>query len=111
MTAQTLAASGLSGARHRLDLSGGVMALCAGILALLIILPLAWLVIFAFSDRARKPTLANFQLLFTDPEFRFYYSIFYIVLAVGLVLFKRDARYGLYALFNRTSTMHAAEKP
>ena len=55
--------------------------------------------------------LFSTQLLFTDPEFRFYYSIFYIVLAVGLVLFKRDARYGLYALFNRTSTMHAAEKP
>jgi len=69
MTSDTLAASALPGARARLDLSGAVMALFAAILALLIILPLAWLVVFAFSDRARNPTLANFQLLFTDPAF------------------------------------------
>ena len=69
MTSDTLAASALPGARARLDLSGAVMALFAGILALLIILPLGWLVVFAFSDRARNPTLANFQLLFTDPAF------------------------------------------
>src|SRR5262245_29600921 len=69
MTSQTLAAPSLPDARRRLDLSGGVMALFAAILALLIILPLAWLGVFAFSDRARKPTLANFQLLFTDPAF------------------------------------------
>ena len=53
-------------ARRRLDLSGAVMALFAAILALLIILPLAWLVVFAFSDRRGTSTLANFQLLFTD---------------------------------------------
>ncbi|HEU0159747.1 MAG TPA: iron ABC transporter permease [Hyphomicrobiaceae bacterium] len=69
MTSDTLAASALPEVRARLDLSGAVMALFAGILALLIILPLAWLVVFAFSDRARNPTLANFQLLFTDPAF------------------------------------------
>ena len=69
MTTDTLAASPLASARRRLDLSGAVMALFAAILALLIILPLAWLVVFAFTDRARQPTLANFQLLFTDPAF------------------------------------------
>jgi iron(III) transport system permease protein len=69
MTAETLAASPLPSARRRLDLSGAVMALFAAILAVLIILPLAWLVVFAFSDRARNPTLANFQLLFTDRAF------------------------------------------
>src|SRR5262245_35089842 len=69
MTSQTLAASRLPSAHRRLDLSGGVLALFAGILTILIVLPLAWLVVFAFSDRARKPTLANFQLLFTDPAF------------------------------------------
>ena len=69
MTAETLAASPLPSARRRLDLSGAVMALFAAILALLIILPLAWLVVFAFSDRARNPTLGNFQLLFTDKAF------------------------------------------
>jgi cation:H+ antiporter len=66
---------------------------------------------FSILEAATIFLLFSTQLLFTDPEFRFYYSIFYIVLAVGLVLFKRDARNGLYALFSRTSTMHAAEKP
>src|SRR5262245_38033049 len=68
MTADAATAS-LPVARRRLDLSGAVLALFAAILALLIILPLGWLVVFAFSDRARNPTLANFQLLFTDPAF------------------------------------------
>jgi iron(III) transport system permease protein len=69
MTAEIVAASPLPSARRRLDLSGAVLALFAAILALLIILPLAWLFVFAFSDRTRKPTLANFQQLFTDPAF------------------------------------------
>src|SRR4029077_7575147 len=69
MTAETLAASPLSSARRRPDLSGAIMVLFAAILALLIVLPLAWLVVFAFSDRAGNPTLANFQLLLTDKAF------------------------------------------
>jgi iron(III) transport system permease protein len=53
----------------RLDLSGGVMVLFAAGLCLLIVLPMAWLGVFAFTDRARNATLANFHTLFTDPAF------------------------------------------
>jgi len=47
--------------------------------------------------------LFSTQLLFPDPQFRFYYSFLYIILAVGLVLLKKDARDGLCALFSRSS--------
>jgi cation:H+ antiporter len=47
--------------------------------------------------------LFSTQLLFPDPQFRFYYSFLYIILAVGLVLFKKDARDGLCGLFSRSS--------
>jgi iron(III) transport system permease protein len=55
--------------RSRIDLSGAVIGLLAATLCLLIILPIGWLVVFAFTDRARNPTLANFHTLFTDPAF------------------------------------------
>jgi cation:H+ antiporter len=45
--------------------------------------------------------LFSTQLFFPDPQFRFYYSFFYVVLAVALVLVKKDARNGLYGLFSR----------
>ena len=45
------------------------MALFAAALCLLVVLPIAWLVVFAFTDRARNVTLANFVTLFTDPAF------------------------------------------
>jgi iron(III) transport system permease protein len=61
------AARGSAGARF--DLSGGVMALFAAILCLLIVLPIGWIVVFAFTDRTRKFTLDNFAALFTDPVF------------------------------------------
>src|SRR5260221_450291 len=37
------------------------MALFAAVLCLLVILPIGWLVVFAFTDRARNITLANFR--------------------------------------------------
>jgi len=45
--------------------------------------------------------LFSTQLLFPDPQFRFYYSFLYIVLAVGLVIGKKDARAGVLGLFGR----------
>jgi hypothetical protein len=45
--------------------------------------------------------LFSTQLLFPDPQFRFYYSIFYVLLAVGLVLVNKDTRQGLRGLFKR----------
>jgi iron(III) transport system permease protein len=53
----------------RLDLSGAILALFAAALCLLVGLPIGWLAIFAFTDRARHPSLGNFRLLFTDPAF------------------------------------------
>ncbi len=55
--------------RARLDLSGAVLALCAAALCLLVVLPIGWLVVFAFTGRGGRFTLANFRLLFTDPAF------------------------------------------
>src|SRR5690349_1400700 len=54
---------------RRLDLSGPVMALFAAALCLLVLLPIGWLLVFAFTDRSRHATLANFRVLFTDPAF------------------------------------------
>ena len=50
------------------------------------------------------------QLLFPDPQFRFYYSFLYVILAVGLVLVKKDARDGFFALFSRASASSVTEK-
>ncbi|HEY2919206.1 MAG TPA: sodium:calcium antiporter [Candidatus Binatia bacterium] len=54
--------------------------------------------------------LFSTQLFFPDPQFRFYYSIFYVLLAVGLVIIKKDVRNGLYGLFSRAPGAHAVEK-
>ena len=43
----------------------GVMAL----LAVMIVLPMGWLIVFAFADKAGHATLGNFVTLFTDPTF------------------------------------------
>ena len=51
------------------------------------------------------------QLLFTDPQFRFYYSFLYVFFAAALVLLKKDARAGFLALFSRSSASGAIEKP
>jgi iron(III) transport system permease protein len=69
MTVEVLPAPATRAMRPRLDLSGAVMALFAAALCLLVVLPIAWLVVFAFTDRARNVTLANFVTLFTDPAF------------------------------------------
>lgn len=50
------------------------------------------------------------QLLFPDPQFRFYYSFLYVVLAVGLVVLKKDTRDGLCRLFSCPPASHAVEK-
>ena len=40
-----------------------------GLPVALIVLPMSWLAVFAFTDKARHPTLQNFVTLFTDPDF------------------------------------------
>ena len=53
----------------RPDLSSPVLIAVSAVLAMLVILPLAWLVYFSFHDRAGGFTLANFVALVTDPAF------------------------------------------
>ncbi|MEA2976394.1 MAG: iron(III) transport system permease protein [Alphaproteobacteria bacterium] len=52
-----------------IDWSRPVLYAFAALLCVLIILPLSWLFIFSFSDRAGGVTLDNFRRLFTDPAF------------------------------------------
>jgi len=55
--------------------------------------------------------LFSTQLLLPDPQFRFYYSFLYVILAVGLVLLKKDARDGLCSLLSRSALgSHAVDK-
>src|SRR5262249_15181861 len=39
------------------------------LLAVLIVLPMGWLVVYSFSTKQGAPTLGNFVALFTDPSF------------------------------------------
>ena len=61
MTVEALQGRAVRGPSRRTDLSGVVMALFAAILCLLIVLPIAWLLVFAVTDRAGNLTLANFS--------------------------------------------------
>src|SRR3954468_11099042 len=53
----------------RFDGSRAVLYIFAALLCVLVILPMTWLAIYAFTDRTRSFTLANFQRLFTDADF------------------------------------------
>jgi cation:H+ antiporter len=54
--------------------------------------------------------LFSTQLLFTDPQFRFYYSFVYVALAVAMVFFMKDVRDGVRGLFSRAPAAGAVEK-
>src|ERR1700741_211923 len=56
-------------AKARIDWSKPVLWLFAAVLVALILLPMSWLALFAFTNKARHPTLQNFIILFTDPDF------------------------------------------
>ena len=53
----------------RLDLSWPILILFAALLCVMILLPLSWLVYYAFVDRNGAFTLSNFTELVTDPIF------------------------------------------
>jgi ABC-type Fe3+ transport system permease subunit len=55
--------------RFRFDLSWPILIGVAAVLCVLIVLPLSWLVYFAFRDKAGGFTLANFVQLATDDTF------------------------------------------
>src|SRR5882757_3450212 len=55
--------------KPRIDWTKPVLWLFAACLIALIVLPLSWLAVYAFTDRTRHVTLQNFVTLFSDPDF------------------------------------------
>jgi iron(III) transport system permease protein len=55
--------------KPRIDWTRPVLWLFAAFLIALIVLPMSWLAVFAFTDKTRHPTLQNFITLFSDPDF------------------------------------------
>ena len=55
--------------KTRIDWTKPVLWLFAAFMIVLIVLPMSWLAVFAFTDKTRSPTLQNFVTLFTDPAF------------------------------------------
>src|ERR1044071_6987944 len=55
--------------KSRIDWTKPVLWLFAACLIALIVLPMSWLAVFAFTDKARHLTLQNFTTLFSDPDF------------------------------------------
>lgn len=53
--------------------------------------------------------LFSAQLIMPDPRLRYYFSYFYITLTIGLIIFKRDSRHSMLALFQRGHSPQAAE--
>src|SRR5205809_7922879 len=52
-----------------LDFSRPVLIAVVALLAAMIVLPMGWLMVYAFADKDGQATLANFVTLFTDPSF------------------------------------------
>src|SRR6478672_6317691 len=67
MTTITITAA--EATKSRIDWTKPVLWLFAAFMIVLIVLPLSWLAVFAFTDKARHPTLQNFITLFTDSDF------------------------------------------
>src|SRR4051812_40328457 len=55
--------------KAKIDWTRPVLWLVAACLITLIVLPMSWLAVYAFTDKARHPTLQNFVTLFTNPDF------------------------------------------
>ena len=55
--------------RLGVDLSQPLMLVAVALLVVLIVLPMAWVAVFAFTTKAGAVTVANFVTLFTDPAF------------------------------------------
>src|SRR6201993_1567593 len=55
--------------KSRIDWTKPVLWLFAAFLIALIVLPMSWLAVFAFTTKAQQPTLQNFFTLFSDPDF------------------------------------------
>src|SRR5438105_5484264 len=55
--------------KAKIDWTRPVLWLFAACLVVLIVLPMSWLAVCSFTDKARHPTLQNFVTLFTNPDF------------------------------------------
>src|ERR1700674_2553146 len=55
--------------KPKIDWTKPVLALFAVGLIVLIVLPLSWLAVYSFTDKAKHVTLQNFVTLFTNPDF------------------------------------------
>ena len=55
--------------RYAFDLSQPIMLLAVALLIVLIVLPIAWIAVYAFLDKNGAVTLGNFHKIFTDPTF------------------------------------------
>jgi iron(III) transport system permease protein len=73
MSSGDIASSGMTDRSRRawlrFDGSRAVLYAFAALLCALVILPMTWLAIYAFTDRNREFTLANFQRLFSEAAF------------------------------------------
>lgn len=69
------------GQRRRFDLSGPIFLSLAVLLSVLVILPLFWLLVYSFTDKAGSFTLDNFVTLVTDRPMRRSFG-----LAIGMAL-------------------------
>src|SRR6201747_1343692 len=59
----------IDGSKGKFDWSRPVLAVVAALLVLLIVMPMSWLALYAFTDKTSHATLQNFVTLFTDPDF------------------------------------------
>ena len=64
-----IARSARDGRWRAFDVSRPVLALVVALLAIMIVLPMGWLVVYAFATKDGEATVANFVTLFTDPSF------------------------------------------
>ncbi len=55
--------------RRGIDFSQPLLLLAAALLVVLIVLPMAWVAVFAFTTKEGAATLSNFVTLFSDPAF------------------------------------------
>ena len=53
----------------QLDFSRPVLVAVTALLAVMIVLPMGWLIAYSLSDKQGAATLGNFVTLFTDPSF------------------------------------------
>jgi iron(III) transport system permease protein len=81
MTVAVPATGSLAKPHFRIDLVRPAFYALAAVLAVLVVLPLAWLLYYAVIDKEGRFTLANFATLVTDPTLRRPF-----VVAVGMAL-------------------------